>query len=185
MADVKDILGVGRERAEKPEKVEKPKAPKMERPKGMSREAFALLGDSHPIMATQLVAPKKDAKTAKPKPSTKGIVTWQYVPFHNSARTDGFQLHHWAKRFKDAAGRVREPEENDYFWAKFNKKARTLLNAAMSTLHRCSHSLAQPVTLHRQPRSPLQPNEALLMQDIDSFGSWDDGLQFCNLCRFS
>jgi DNA methyltransferase 1-associated protein 1 len=127
--DVKDILGVSRERAEKPEKVEKPKAPKMERPKGMSREAFALLGDSHPIIATQLVPPKKEAKLAKPKPSTKGIVTWQYVPFHNSARTDGFQLHHWSKRFKDAAGRIRDSEDNDYYWAKFNKKASVLMVA--------------------------------------------------------
>ncbi len=123
MADVKDILGVSRT-AEKPaEKADaKPKAPKRVRPEGMSREAFALLGDSHPIISTQLVPQKKEVK-AKPKPSTKGFVTWLYKPIQSSARKDDLQLFHWVKAYKDAAGRVKEEEDTDYQFAKFNKKA--------------------------------------------------------------
>ncbi len=125
MQDTKDILGV---RATQPEKADgapagKPKPVKMKRPEGMSREAFALLGDSHPIMSAQELMPKKkpDIK-AKPKPSTKGIVTWGYKPFKSSARKDGLELMRWTKGYKDAAGRLKEPDDPDYYFAKFNKK---------------------------------------------------------------
>ena len=108
-------------------KVVKPKKEKMKRPTGLSREAFALLGDSHPIMSSQLLEGlnknKKDEKLlAKPKPSTKGIPTWQYKGFKNSARTDGLELLRWHKSYKDINGRVREPEDTEYYYAKFNKK---------------------------------------------------------------
>ena len=56
MADVRDILGVARGNASS-EKADAPaKAPKerVQRPAGMSREAFALLGGSHPIVPAAL-----------------------------------------------------------------------------------------------------------------------------------
>lgn len=125
MADIKDIMGVsrmGEAPAEKP--APKAKAPRMKRPEGMSREAFALLGDSHPIMSSiEQLVPKKDVK-AKPKPSTKGIVTWLYRPFSSTARTDGYELKKWTKTFKDAHGRIKEPDDADYYFAKFNKHVR-------------------------------------------------------------
>ena len=54
MSDIKDILGVGGTPSGAPkEKKVKEAKPKMKRPEGMSREAFALLGDSHPIMSAR------------------------------------------------------------------------------------------------------------------------------------
>ena len=54
MSDIKDILGVGHAGAPG-EKAEKAKEPKLVKPKGMSREAFALLSASHPLVPSQLV----------------------------------------------------------------------------------------------------------------------------------
>ena len=42
--------------------------------------------------------------------------------YHPPCRSDGLELLRWAKGFKDASGRVREEEDADYFFAKFNKK---------------------------------------------------------------
>ncbi|KAG1664324.1 hypothetical protein FOA52_011638 [Chlamydomonas sp. UWO 241] len=113
---------MGRRGAAEP-RAPKEKAQKMQRPQGMSREAFALLGDSHPIISSQLmsVGKKADVK-AKPKPSTKGIPTWQFRPFKSSARSDGLELKRWIKSFKDLNGRVRNDDDGDYYYAKFNKR---------------------------------------------------------------
>lgn len=95
MADIKDILGVPRadgEGKEPKQKEKKPKQEKLKRPEGMSREAFALLGGSHPIATSELlssmtgVGAAKGPEKAKPKPSTKGIPCWQFKGFKNSAR---------------------------------------------------------------------------------------------------
>lgn len=80
MADVRDILGVprGGASAEKPDAPTKPKE-RMQRPAGMSREAFALLGGSHPIVPsvlTEELRKKEDLKGLKQKrkSSAKGQV---------------------------------------------------------------------------------------------------------------
>lgn len=55
MSDIKDILGIQRGGSDAEAKREpKGKDPKAQRPAGMSREAFALLGDSHPIAPSEL-----------------------------------------------------------------------------------------------------------------------------------
>ena len=55
MSDVKDILGLSRPASDgMGEAKPKVKGAKAKRPEGMSREAFALLGDSHPITPTAL-----------------------------------------------------------------------------------------------------------------------------------
>jgi hypothetical protein len=149
MQDTKDILGVrGAAPAggtDGPPAV-KAKPQKQKRPEGMSREAFALLGDSHPIMSAQELMPKKkkDIK-AKPKPSTKGIVTWRYLPFKSSARSDGLELQRWTKSYKDAAGRFKEPDDSDYYFAKFNKKVRVPFSLCLCNMN-CS-GLCQNVSL--------------------------------------
>ena len=67
MADVKDILGMSRatDRAEAQPKAKEQKA---KRPEGMSREAFALLDGSHPIVPSSFVADlaKKQVSTLMP-----------------------------------------------------------------------------------------------------------------------
>eukprot|EP00879_Flechtneria_rotunda_P027437 GHRR01029393.1.p1 GENE.GHRR01029393.1~~GHRR01029393.1.p1 ORF type:complete len:133 (+),score=29.05 GHRR01029393.1:263-661(+) len=125
MADVKDILGVPRAPAggeeRKPEQKAKPE--RMKRPEGMSREAFALLGGSNPVIPSHLLdGLKKKDKLAKPKPSTKGTVIYRLKPFNNQARDDNLQLTHWVKGYKDANGRIRDAQEGDYPFAKYNKK---------------------------------------------------------------
>ena len=74
MADVRDILGVprGSASAEKADGAPAPKTKeaKMQRPAGMSREAFALLGGSHPIVPsvlTEELRKKEDLKGLKQK----------------------------------------------------------------------------------------------------------------------
>ncbi|CAL8472085.1 g11627 [Coccomyxa elongata] len=128
MADVRDILGVprGGASAEKPDAPAKPKE-RMQRPAGMSREAFALLGGSHPIVPsvlTEELRKKEDLKGLKQKrkSSAKGQVTWRWQPFSNPARTDDLRLEHWVKCYKDPAGKVRPADEGEYSFAKYNKK---------------------------------------------------------------
>lgn len=72
MADVRDILGVARANAssEKPDAPAKQPKERMQRPAGMSREAFALLGGSHPIVPsvlTEELRKKEDLKGLKQK----------------------------------------------------------------------------------------------------------------------
>lgn len=78
MSDLKDILGVSRTPAAEGERPKKEKQERMKRPEGMSREAFALLGDNHPIMPSQLLSglkKKKDDK-GKARAVTKGQPTY-------------------------------------------------------------------------------------------------------------
>jgi DNA methyltransferase 1-associated protein 1 len=96
MADVKDILGVPRapqgEATAAPAQKAKPE--RMKRPEGMSREAFALLGGSNPVIPSHLLdGLKKKDKLAKPKASTKGTVIYRYKQFKNQARWDDQQQH--------------------------------------------------------------------------------------------
>lgn len=121
MADARDILGVaasGGAPERKPEKKER-----MKRPEGMSREAFALLSGSNPLVTSQLMEGLKKGKKDKlNRPTGRGTVVWRQRPFTNEARTDGLQLVHWTKGFKDANGSVRDAHEGEYQYAKFNKK---------------------------------------------------------------
>ncbi len=129
MADARDILlggGRGQPGPGDGAKPEKKKEEKMKRPEGMSREAFALLGGSHPIAPSQLMdgLKKKKDKQAKPKPSSKGTVIFRLKPFRNQARSDNLELVHWVKGFKDATGRIRDADEGDYAFVKYNKRVR-------------------------------------------------------------
>lgn len=125
MSDVKDILGVPRGAAgdAAPKQEQKAKPERMKRPEGMSREAFALLGGSNPVIPSHLLdGLKKKDKLAKPKASTKGTVIYRLKPFKNQAREDNLELKHWVKGYKDANGRIRDAHEGDYPFAKYNKK---------------------------------------------------------------
>lgn len=125
MSDIRDILGAGR--VEKTEVVLKEKKERAKRPEGMSREAFALLGDQHPIMASHVPATNngmlKKADLMKPKPALKATPTYQYLAFKNSARTDGLQLKHWIKTVREPNGSLRsDQEDSEYHFAQFDTK---------------------------------------------------------------
>lgn len=83
MADVRDILGVPRGQAADRQEAPKTKE-KVQRPAGMSREAFALLGGSHPIVPSQLtdeLRKKEDLKGLKEKrKNSKGQVSAKSMP---------------------------------------------------------------------------------------------------------
>lgn len=59
MADIKDILGMSRGGGAGEGGSSRAVKEKMQRPQGMSREAFALLGGSHPIMTSQIASELK------------------------------------------------------------------------------------------------------------------------------
>ncbi len=70
MSDIKDILGLQRAGPSDSLDVKKErpaKEPKAQRPAGMSREAFALLGDSHPIAPSELANELKKPGDAQVK----------------------------------------------------------------------------------------------------------------------
>lgn len=147
MADVKDILGVPRGIAANLQQ-DAPKTTKerMQRPAGMSREAFALLDGSHPIPPSHLAVDlnKKAALAGlkqKRKFSSKGLSTYQFRPFTNPARKDGLVLRHWVKCFKDTAGKLREADET-YPFAKFNKQVRLKHTVQSLMSQRCCSSVA-------------------------------------------
>lgn len=41
-------------------------------------------------------------------------------------REDGLEMVHWVKGYKDANGRIRDAQEGDYPFAKYNKKVRVV-----------------------------------------------------------
>lgn len=46
-------------------------------------------------------------------------------PLHlPQGREDGLEMVHWVKGYKDANGRIRDAQEGDYPFAKYNKKVR-------------------------------------------------------------
>ncbi|KAL4858886.1 SWR1-complex protein 4 [Chlorella vulgaris] len=127
MGDVKDILGVPRDGGLPAAPKSKKDTPKLVKPKGMSREAFALLSGSHPLMPSQLMGDirKKEGVAGlkeKAKRDPRGVVTFQWRKFKNPARTDGLELEHWVKCFRDAQGRVTPADKGEYSFAKHTKK---------------------------------------------------------------
>jgi hypothetical protein len=156
MADARDILGVAVAAPAAAER--KAKAPVVKRPEGMSREAFELIRNSNPIVTTQLMEELKKGKKEKPnKPTGRGAVVWRARPFLNQARTDGLQLVHWAKGFKDANGRVRDAHEGDYPFAKYNKKVGGWGDLTRGEAQPCSEA---PTTQHALGRMRAFGNSA-------------------------
>lgn len=123
MADVKDILGLprqgGQEDGGAPKRPTKAPAPKV--PKGMSREAFALLDQSHPIMPSVLGQLTKKAKAEKSRIRSQ----WRWKLFKNAARTDGLELYHWERIHGAPDGKMGTMgTDGEYVFSKYNKKVK-------------------------------------------------------------
>ncbi|KAK9950478.1 hypothetical protein M0R45_005966 [Rubus argutus] len=88
--DAKDILGLPKTAHPlTQEKKSRPPKESQRKPDGISREVYALIGDEK--------------------------ITWQWLPFTNSARKDDLQLYHWVRVVNGA------PPSGDYSFAKYNK----------------------------------------------------------------
>ncbi|XP_073145279.1 SWR1-complex protein 4 isoform X2 [Henckelia pumila] len=105
--DAKDILGLPKNSQEK-----KSKAPResQRKPDGISREVYALTGGLAPLM------PAVDFNHLKRKVQSENEkITWQWLPFTNSARKDNLQLYHWVRVVNGVS------PTGDYSFSKFNK----------------------------------------------------------------
>ncbi|XP_040380448.1 SWR1-complex protein 4 [Oryza brachyantha] len=116
--DAKDILGLPKTAfpSVQEKKTRTPKEPQR-KPDGVSREVYALTGGvgMAPLM------PTVEASHLKRRPAVeKEKVTWQWLPFTSSARSDSLQLYHWVRVVNGA------PPTGDYHFAKYNKKADVL-----------------------------------------------------------
>ncbi|CAL5194548.1 unnamed protein product [Lathyrus oleraceus] len=108
--DAKDILGLPKNSF--PSSIEKKSRPPKEsqrKPDGISREVYALTGGVPPLM------PAVDASQLKKKPPPHEKVTWQWLPFTNSARKDDLNLYHWVRIVNGVL------PTGDYSFAKYNK----------------------------------------------------------------
>ncbi|GMH02285.1 hypothetical protein Nepgr_004124 [Nepenthes gracilis] len=108
--DAKDILGLPKNAVPIPQE-KKPRPPKepQRKPDGISRELYMLTGGVAPVM------PSIDVSQLKKRPPSDEKVTWQWLPFSNSARKDNLQLYHWVRVVNGV------PPTGDYPFAKYNK----------------------------------------------------------------
>lgn len=108
--DAKDILGLPKTTHPlTQEKKSRPPKESQRKPDGISREVYALIGGVPPLM------PVVEPTQLKKRPPTDEKITWQWLPFTNSARKDDLQLYHWVRVVNGA------PPTGDYSFAKYNK----------------------------------------------------------------
>ncbi|KAJ8429492.1 hypothetical protein Cgig2_020548 [Carnegiea gigantea] len=108
--DAKDILGLPKNAIPiAQEKKSRPPKEPQRKPDGISREVYMLTGGVAPLM------PSIDASQLKKRPPSDEKVTWQWLPFTNSARKDNLQLYHWVRVVNGV------PPTGDYPFAKYNK----------------------------------------------------------------
>ncbi|XP_054821042.1 SWR1-complex protein 4 [Prosopis cineraria] len=107
--DAKDILGLPKTSLPIQEKRSRPQKDSQRKPDGISREVYALTGGLAPLM------PAIDLSQLKKRPPSDEKITWQWLPFTNSARKDNLQLYHWVRVVNGV------PPTGDYSFAKYNK----------------------------------------------------------------
>ncbi|XP_061365975.1 SWR1-complex protein 4-like [Gastrolobium bilobum] len=87
--DAKDIQGLPKNSFPPLEKKSRPQKESQRKPDGISREVYALTGGLTALM------PAVDSSQLKKRPPSNEKITWQWLPFTNSARKDDLQLFHW------------------------------------------------------------------------------------------
>ncbi|KAL5791989.1 hypothetical protein ACOSP7_000583 [Xanthoceras sorbifolium] len=108
--DAKDILGIPKSQLPiTQEKKSRPQKETQRKPDGISREVYALTGGLAPLM------PSIDVSQLKKRPPSDEKITWQWLPFTNSARKDNLHLYHWVRVVNGI------PPTGDYSFAKYNK----------------------------------------------------------------
>uniref|UniRef100_A0A6V7QUH3 Myb-like domain-containing protein n=1 Tax=Ananas comosus var. bracteatus TaxID=296719 RepID=A0A6V7QUH3_ANACO len=114
--DAKDILGLPKNSFPViQEKKPRPPRDSQRRPDGVHREVYALTGGMAPLMPTIEVSHLKRKPTVD-----KEKISWLWLPFTSSARTDNLQLYHWVRVVNGV------PPTGDYSFAKYNKSVEVL-----------------------------------------------------------
>ncbi|KAH9730886.1 SWR1-complex protein 4 [Citrus sinensis] len=142
--DAKDILGIPKTQLPTTqEKKSRPQKEPQRKPDGISREVYALTGGLAPLMPSIDVSQLKKRPPSDEKVYFLSInflhfgmvndvlnccnlynlkesipciqITWQWLPFTNSARKDNLQLYHWVRVVNGV------PPTGDYSFAKYNK----------------------------------------------------------------
>ncbi|RVX01555.1 SWR1-complex protein 4 [Vitis vinifera] len=112
--DAKDILGLPKTPLTAPqEKKSRPQKDSQRKPDGISREVCSLCLCAYRGLAPLM--PAVDVSQLKRRPQSDEKVTWQWLPFTSSARTDNLQLYHWVRVVNGV------PPTGDYSFAKYNK----------------------------------------------------------------
>ncbi|XP_051118737.1 SWR1-complex protein 4 isoform X2 [Andrographis paniculata] len=109
--DAKDILGLPKNALPLPRS--KPPKESQRKPDGISREVYALTGGLAPLIPAIESNHLKQRKAQSQSENEK--ITWQWLPFTNSARKDNLQLYHWVRVVNGV------PPTGDYSFAKYNK----------------------------------------------------------------
>ncbi|KAJ6814674.1 putative SWR1-complex protein 4 [Iris pallida] len=110
--DAKDILGIPKNFPSIQERRPHPRKETQRKPDGVSREVYALTGGMAPLM------PAVEASHLKRRPTPnaeKEKITWQWLSFTSSARSDNLHLYHWVRVVNGV------PPTGDYSFAKYNK----------------------------------------------------------------
>ncbi|KAI2810340.1 hypothetical protein RDWZM_002657 [Blomia tropicalis] len=110
MGDVMDILELDRNsNVDRKASIKKKRQlePGFKKPEGMNREVYALLcsdnKDTPPLIPTDFCISSKlgfpgfGYKKVKANLSLRKVRKWNWIPFTNPARVDGFQLYHWRR----------------------------------------------------------------------------------------
>ena len=89
------------------------------------------MSSSHPLAPSDLVGDLRksaDVKALKDKQkrSHRGQVTFQWRKFANPGRSDGLELEHWVKCYRDVAGRLTPADPGPYAFSKYNTSVKIL-----------------------------------------------------------
>ncbi|KAJ6815997.1 putative SWR1-complex protein 4 [Iris pallida] len=113
--DAKDILGIPKNFPSSQERRPTPRKETQRKPDGVSREVYALTGGMAPLM------PAVEASHLKRRPPPNAEkITWQWLSFTSSARSDNLHLYHWVRVVNGV------PPTGDYSFAKYNKSVDVL-----------------------------------------------------------
>ncbi|EFJ07255.1 hypothetical protein SELMODRAFT_272226 [Selaginella moellendorffii] len=109
--DAKDILGLPKGGPVGDKRVRAPKETVPKKLDRVSREVYALTGGLPPLIASV---------DTKQRQASSQKISWQWLPFANSARTDGLQLSHWVRVVDSVV------PTGDYAFAKYNRSVAVL-----------------------------------------------------------
>lgn len=93
-------------------------------------------------------------------------MTYQWRKFKNEARTDGLELEHWVKCFRDHLGKIRPESEGEYKYAKYDRKVGKSSRQVSEQLNLPGSPGVPPITCKHMSESQQAASELLLTPDL-------------------